>query len=105
MKVRSSFPKLELALGCVLFFPALLSPQRPQLPGKLSIASMPPGANITIDNQATGRVTDFTFGVSPGMHSVKLTGKAPKQCAEAKFVTVAAGGFASVLCTSMGWEK
>ena len=47
----------EKMLCCLLLLPALVSSQRPPTPGRLSISSAPPGAPITIDDQATSKQT------------------------------------------------
>jgi hypothetical protein len=82
-----------------------LSPQRPQLPGRLKITSTPPGAKITIDDQRLNQSTDFTFAVSPGDHSVAVISSALPKCAKPIKVTVTSGSVTSVNCTAAGWDN
>ena len=90
--------------SCALLFPALLSPQRPPAPGKLSVTSTPPGAAIVIDDQPMGRQTDFTFVVSPGTHSVSLKSPSLPKCANPRRVSVRSGSTVSINCSAGGWS-
>ncbi len=107
MKAQRLFAAVEIVLRCLLLVPALLSWQRPQAPGKLSVRSNPTGATITIDNQSTGRLTPFTFVVSPGDHYVSVEGSSLQNCAksESKKVSVLPGSLLSVNCTTNGWDE
>ena len=98
-------PATGVALCCALLFPALLSSQRPQLPGRLRITSTPQGAKITIDDQHMNQSTDFTFAVSPGEHSVAVVSPDLPKCAKPIKATVSSGSVTSVNCTVAGWDK
>jgi hypothetical protein len=89
-------PAPEILLCCLLLLAAPLLSQRPPAPGKLYVTSTRP-SKITIDGQATGQVTPFTFAISPGEHSVSLTG-GPKCKNSSNKVNVASGATASVNC-------
>jgi hypothetical protein len=90
------FPTFEMAFFCVLLFPTPLSSQTPQAPGKLLVASTPPGAKIKIDGQSMNQPTDFTFVVSPGEHSVAVTTLA--KCAKPIQAPVKSGLVTSIHC-------
>jgi len=96
---------IGVALCCALLFPALLSSQRPQLPGRLRITSTPQGAKITIDDQHMNQSTDFTFAVSPGEHSVAVISPDLPKCAKPIKATVSSAAITSVNCTVAGWDK
>src|SRR5580658_1545267 len=98
------FPALETAVCCVLLFPLPLSSQRPELAGKLTLTSTPPGARITIDNQVMGQSTPFTFVVSPGEHNVTVTSAALTNCGK-KRVSLPPGSAISLNCASKGWDN
>jgi hypothetical protein len=80
------------------------SSQRPQLAGKLTITSTPPGARIIIDNQLMGQSTPFTFVVSPGDHYVAVKSADLTNCGTKK-ASLTAGSVMSLNCVSNGWEK
>lgn len=105
MKAQRMFPANAILLCCLLLFPAPLSSQRPEAPGRLTVTSTPKGASITIDDQDTNQKTDFTFVVSPGDHSVKLTSADLPDCKKPKKVTVSPGSTTSVNCTAAGWGE
>jgi hypothetical protein len=44
--------------------------------GWISVISTPPGANITIDGQKVGQPANATFALSPGRHTVLISGGA-----------------------------
>jgi len=98
-------PAIGVTLCCALLLPALLSSQRPQLPGRLRITSTPPGAKITIDDQHMSQSTDFTFAVSPGDHYVAVISPDLSKCAKPIKATVSSGSVTSVNCTVTGWDK
>lgn len=102
MKAQRMLQAPEIVLCSLLLIPALLSSQRPPAPGKLSVTSTPSGATITIDNQSTGKETDFTFVVSPGDHSVSVKKDALPNCVT-KMVTVTSGSVVLINCTATGW--
>jgi PKD repeat protein len=66
-------------------------------PGAITVNSVPPGASITIDNVATGAVTDTTIDVAPGNRAVKvsLSGYSDQQ----DIVGVDSGATSSVVFT------
>ena len=98
-------PTLVMAGLCILLFPALLSPQRPDSPGKLRITSTPPGAAIKVDNQRMPQPTDFTFTVSPGVHNVVVIHANLPKCAKAIRAKVSPGSVTQVSCTVDGWGE
>lgn len=106
MKAQRLFAVIEIVLCCLLLVPALLSWQRPQAPGRLTVNSNPSGANITIDNQSTGRPTPFTFAVSPSDHNVSVESSSLQNCAKSKSkkVSVTPGSHLSITCNANGWE-
>ena len=105
MKARPRFLTPEMAFFCIFLLPAPLSSQRPQPPGKLSVTSTPPGAQITIDKQPMSQLTDATFVVSPGGHDVVVKGKGDTltKCANSS-VQVESGRVTSIHCTSAGFD-
>jgi hypothetical protein len=105
MKAQRMFLVSEILSCCLLLFPAPVSSQRPQTPGKLFVTSTPPGATIAIDNQATGQSTDFTFVVSPGDHYVSLTSSSLPNCKNLKKAPVSSGHITRVNCTAAGWDE
>src|SRR5262249_34110518 len=97
---------LTLKVACcltLLQFAPDMSAQRPPAPGKLSVTSEPPGANIRIDDQPMAKATNFTFVVSPGDHSVAITSPNLPKCAAPAKVTVLSGSLTSINCTTAGW--
>ena len=101
---QQTFPGLKMAFRLVLLLlPPHISSQRPASPGKLSITSEPPGANITIDGQSQGTPTDSVFFVSPGDHSVAVTSASLPKCAAPVKVNVRSGSLTSINCTAAGW--
>lgn len=96
---------MKLAACCLFLFPAILSSQRPPQPGRLFVTSTPSGAAILIDGQRTGKMTDFTFLVSPGNHSLTLSQPGLQKCAVKTNVLVRSGYTASIGCTSAGWSQ
>jgi len=106
MKARRLLPVLKLALGCLLLFPALLQSQMPQRPGRLTVDSTPPGAAVTIDSQPMSRPTPFTFVLSPGQHSVSVSGKdqAGREMRCTASLNIVAGSAKAVHCTAKGWD-
>jgi len=103
MKTQRVFPAPGILLGCLLLLRAPVSFQRPATPGRLSVTSTQ-DAKITIDDEDTGRVTPFTFVVSPGDHYVSLP-SVPK-CKQPAKVTVSSGSTKSVNCdAASGWSN
>ena len=108
MKAQRVFPAPAMAFLCVLLFSALSSPQRPDLPGKISVSSTPPGAAIRIDNQRMRQSTgskDVVFTVSPGEHSVALIHPDLPKCAKPIKSNVNPGSVTHVSCTAAGWAE
>ena len=105
MKTLRMFRALGMAFCCVFVLPALLSPQRPQLPGRLRITSTPPGAKITIDDQHMNQSIDFTFAVSPGDHYVAVISADLSKCAKPIKATVSSASVTPVNCTVAGWDR
>jgi hypothetical protein len=107
MKAHRLLAAVEIVFCSLPLVPALLSWQRPQAPGKLSVRSNPTGGTITIDSQSTGRLTDFTFVVSPGDHYVSVESTSLHNCAKSKSkkVSVPPGSVVSVNCTTSGWDE
>jgi hypothetical protein len=93
----------KMLLWCLFLFPARLSSQAPQTPGRLTVTSTPQqGAKIVIDGQDTGRLTNFNFVVSPGDHDVSLP--SVFNCKQPKKVTISSGSTTSVNCdAAAGW--
>ncbi len=91
-------------LCCVLMFVPPLSSQRPQMPGRLSITSDPPGAAITIDKQRMSQSTNYTFVVSPGSHAVMLAAAGLSKCATPVTVAVRSNIVTLIHCTAAGWS-
>jgi hypothetical protein len=104
LKIQQTFPVLEIAFCCVLLFPTPSLSQRPQLAGKLTVTSTPPGAGITIDNQVMGQSTPFTFVVSPGDHRVAVKSADLTNCGT-KRVSLVAGSAVSLNCGPKGWDN
>lgn len=75
------------------------------MPAKLLVQSTPKGASITIDKRATKQVTDYTFVVSPGRHTVVVIGANLPKCSKPLQVSVASGSVTTVSCTEAGWSK
>ncbi len=88
----------------ILLFATLLPSQRPQMPGRLSVTSDPPGAEITIDKQRMSRPTDFTFVVSPGSHAVTVVAAALPKCATPVTVLVRPHIVTLIHCAASGWS-
>lgn len=74
MTKQRLFSVLKMPL-CVVLFAELLPSQMPSAPGRLSVASTPPGATVTIDGRQMSRPAPSTFTVSPGSH--KVTAETP----------------------------
>jgi len=94
---------MKIVCGVLMFAP-LLSPQRPQMPGRLSVTSDPPGAAITIDKQRMNQSTDYTFVISPGRHAVTVVAPALPKCATPLAVTVRSNAVALIHCAASGWS-
>jgi hypothetical protein len=97
---------LELALCCLFLFPGPLRSQMPQRPGRLTVTSAAPGATVSIDNRQMSRQTPFTFVLSPGQHSVSVSGKdqAGKDMYCTASMNMPAGAAKSIHCTVKGWD-
>jgi hypothetical protein len=101
---------LELSL-CPLFdHPSALLLQSPGFAiGKLVVQSSPDqGASISVDGKSYQQLTNATFVVSPGNHTVEVAG-GPDSLANcsgtnAKRVTVPQGGTVTVICAKSGWQ-
>jgi hypothetical protein len=88
----------------ILLSAALLPSQRPQMPGRLSVTSDPPGAAITIDKQRMNQSTNFTFVVSPGSHAVTVVAAALPKCAAPVTVAVRSNIVTLIHCSAAGWS-
>lgn len=94
---------MKILCGILMFAP-LLSPQRPRMPGRLSVTSDPLGAGITIDKQLMNQSTNYTFVVSPGNHAVTVVAAALPKCAKPVNVAVRSSIVAVIHCTAAGWS-
>jgi PEGA domain len=100
---------LELPLCSMLIRPPALLLQSPGFTtGKLVIQSSPhTGANIFIDQNATGRQTNATFVVSTGTHWVAVTGGQDNlNCGgDTGKVQITSGGVLTLTCTPNGFQR
>ncbi len=71
---RTESPSLRALIAVSLLSAFSLSRATPPPLGWLSIISTPPGAQITIDGQTVGAVTNATFALAPGSHVVVISG-------------------------------
>ncbi len=94
---------MKILCGILMIVPAL-SPQRPQMPGRLSVTSDPPGAGITIDKQLMNQSTNYTFVVSPGSHAVTVVAAALPKCAKPVTIPVRSSVVTLIHCTAAGWS-
>jgi len=72
MNTRTMLPAVEIVLLWTLLTTPGASPQMPARPGKLHIASTPPGQKIIINGATRSETTDVTLVVSPGKYTVQV---------------------------------
>jgi hypothetical protein len=72
--------------------------------GRLTVASDPAGAKITIDGTPRQEVTNFTYVVGPGNYTVAVSGGPGNLTCPARSVSVSANTEATVTCTAKGWQ-
>lgn len=101
MRLDTSWKLLPYSL---LLIPALLLPQMPPQPGRLTISSDPAGAIVTINGRQVSERTNASFVVSPGNYQVSVASQDGKlRCPEIT-LTVGAGRTVARNCVANTWK-
>ncbi len=101
MKLETSLKLLPISF---LLSPALLLPQMPPQPGRLTISSNPAGAIVSINGRQVAQRTNATFVVSPGNYRVSVASQDWKLNCPEITVTVEGGRTAARNCTANVWK-
>jgi PEGA domain len=96
---------VKVALCSSLLVPAVVAFQSPGFSGgRLAVTSEPAGAKILVDDRSMPQLTNFTYSISAGKHTVSVKGGPGNLDCSDKPVSVSAGGSVTVLCSKAGWE-